>query len=84
MVERNTKQLLLDKLKETGEDPEKVECEYIRRPPYTPGAQIPMTQECSASDLPDGELLMLVCNSKKHCYVKTDKRIETSPNIDPS
>jgi len=88
MVERNTKTLLLEALKETGDDPEEVECNYSRRGVYISGVFVPRMRKCSASDLPNEELLTLVCHSKKHSYklVKTDReiKIETSPNTDPS
>jgi len=81
MVEGNIKKLLLEELKKTGDDPEKVDCNYSRRV-YISGALVPMMQESSASSLPDGELLTLVCHSKKHSYelVKTDTetKIKTS------
>jgi len=90
MIERNIKKLLLEALNETGDDPEKVECLYSSTgwPVYVPGTPVPMTPKCSASDLPNGELLTLFCHSKKHFYhlVKTNKgpQIKTSPNTDPS
>jgi len=78
MIERNIKKLLLEALNETGDDPEKVECHYVRHPPYIPGAPPPMMEEGSASSLPEGDLSVLGCNSEKHIYklVKTDKEIK--------
>jgi len=74
MVERNIKKLLLGKLKETGDDPEEVECHYFGHP--LPGTPIPMM--CSASSLPEGDLSVLSCISEKFIYklVKTDTEIK--------
>ncbi len=89
MVERNTKKLLLKALNKKGDNPEDVQCSYSKGwPVYVPDTPVPMMPKCSASDLPDGELLTLFCYSKKHFYhlVNTDReiKIETSPNTDPS
>ncbi len=88
MVERNTKKLLFEALNKEGDNPEDVSCTYSRgffRHGEGPVLTMP---SCLAVDLPDGELLTLVCHSKKHSYelVETDReiKIETSPNTDPS
>ncbi len=82
MVERNTKQLLLDKLKETGEDPNDVQCLYNTGfPLYIPN--VDPTQKCLASDLPDGNLSVLICYSEKHRYrlVRKGKESEIKHSI---
>ena len=85
MIERNTKILLLEALKETGDDPKEVTCRY-RRPSLPNFEQ--KDEECSAANLPEGDLSTLSCCSKKHSYdlVITDReiKVETSPNTDPS
>ena len=88
MIERNTKKLLLEALNKKGDDPEDVSCRYSSGFPRYEGGPVPMMPQCSAADLPEGELLVLLCNSKKYNYklVRTDReiKIETSPNTDPS
>jgi len=89
MIERNTRKLLFEAIEKTGDNPEDVQCSYSKGwPPYVPGNPLPMMPKCSASDLPEGELLTLFCHSRKHFYnlVRTDReiKIETSPNPDPS
>ena len=88
MIERNIKKLLLDKLEETGEDPEAVECQYRKKLPHLPGSPPLMASSCLASSLPEGDFVELFCRSKKYNYelVETNKeiKIETSPNTDPS
>ncbi len=56
MIGRNTKDLLLYVIKENGDDPNDVQCLYNTG------------QKCLASDLPDGELSVLICYSEKHRY----------------
>ena len=70
--------LFLDKLKETGDDPENVECIYFRRPPYFPGAPLQLEHKCLASDLPKGNFSTLSGGSEKYVYrlVKTSKEIK--------
>ena len=82
MVERNTRKLLLEALNKTGENPEDVSCMYSRGFLRYDGGPLPT---CSAADLPEGELAVLLCHSKKYNYklVRTDReiKIETSMNI---
>ncbi len=75
MVERNFKALLLDVIKDNGEDPSDVECTYSNSFPFYI-EDLDSTQKCMASDLPDGELSGLICHSEKHRYelVKRGKR----------
>jgi len=84
-MERNIKKLLLDKLNETGDDPEEVTCHY-RRPPIPNFEQ--KNEQCSAADLPEGDLSTLSCSGKKHSYdlviTDTEIKIVTEPNPDPS
>ncbi len=85
MIERNIKKLLLEALNETGDDPEEVTCHYRR--PQLPNFE-QKNEQCSAADLPEDDLSILSCSSKKHVYtlVSTAKeiKIETSLNTDPS
>ena len=53
MVARHIRKLFLDKLKETGDDPESVKCTYFIRPPYFPGSPVQLRQECLAAGLPE-------------------------------
>ena len=78
MLERNIKKLLIDKLMETGDDPENVKCNYVGHPPYIPGAPPPMPEEGSATSLPEGDFSVLSCTSEEYIYtlVKTDKEIK--------
>jgi len=67
-------------LKETGDDPDDVQCIYSTGfLPNIPGVD-PPEQKCLASDLPEGELSVLSCYSKKHRYklVRKGPQIETS------
>jgi len=84
MVERNTRKLLLEALNKTGENPEDVGCMYSRGFLRYDGA-LPTMPSCLAANLPEGELDVLLCHSKKYNYklVKTDReiKIETSLNI---
>ncbi len=88
MVARHIKKLFLNKLKETGDDPENVKCTYFIWPPYFPGAPVQLRQECLAAGLPECDFSALSGNSEKYIYklVKTDReiKIETSLNTDPS
>jgi len=77
MVEQNTRKLLLEALNKTGDNPEDVSCvyswsflSYDGR-----GGPVPTMPQCSAADLPEGELFVLHCHSKKYNYklVKTGK-----------
>ena len=79
MIERNTKKLLLKALNKTEDNPEDVQCLYSRSfLPDIAGTPVPMMPNCSASNLPEGELLTLFCHSKKHFYdlVETDSEIK--------
>jgi len=78
MLERNIRKLFFDKLKETGDDPENVECIYFRRPPYFPGAPVQLMNKCLASNLPKGDFSTLSGDSGKYIYrlVKTNKEIK--------
>ena len=67
MVERNFKALLLDIIKENGDDPSDVECTYSNSFPFDI-EDLDSTQKCMASDLPDGELSGLIGHSEKHRY----------------
>ncbi len=86
MVERNIKKLLLEALNKKGDNPEDVSCVYssgfLR---YEAGPVPMMPPSCLAANLPEGELAILFCHSKKYNYslVKTDReiKIETSLNI---
>ncbi len=80
MIERNIKKLLLEKLEETGDDPNDVQCIYSTGfLPNIPGVD-PPEQKCLASDLPEGELSVLSCYSETHRYklVRKEPQIETS------
>ena len=81
MVARHIKNLFLDKLKETGDDPGKVECIYYIRPPYFPGAPVQLMNKCLAAGLPECDFSALSGGSEKYIYrlVKTTKemKIET-------
>ncbi len=69
----DTKKLLIEALESTSESPEEVSCIYSRGWPPA-GGPVPMMPQCSAADLPEGELLVLRCRSEKYAYtlVKTD------------
>ncbi len=77
----DAKTLLIEALDRTGDSPEDVRCIYSRSWP-PPGGPVPMMPQCSAADLPEGELLVLRCRSEKYVYtlVKTDAetKIKTS------
>ena len=75
---RNIKKLLLNKLKETGDDPENVQCIYFIRPPYFPGAPVQLRNKCLAAGLPECDFSALSGNSEKYIYelVKTNKEIK--------
>ncbi len=78
----NIKKLMLDLIKETGEDPNDVQCLYNTGfPPYIPN--VDPTQKCLASDLPDGNLSVLICYSEKHRYrlVRKGKESEIKHSI---
>jgi len=85
MVEQNTRKLLLEALNKTGENPEDVSCMYSRDLLRDEGGPLPTMPSCSAANLPEGELAVLLCHSKKYNYklLKTDReiKIETSLNI---
>jgi len=85
MVEQNTKNLLLEALNKTHENPEDVSCMYSRDFLRDEGDLLPTMPSCSAANLPEGELAVLLCHSKKYNYklLKTDReiKIETSLNI---
>ncbi len=89
MIEGNTKILLLEALNKTGDNPKDVTCMYSRGFFRYEGVRLPMVKwPCLAANLPEGELGVLFCHSKKYNYnlVDTDReiKIETSPNTDPS
>ena len=66
----NIKNLLLHVLhvlKDNGDAPNDVQCTYGRFLPHI-GAVDPEVQKCLASDLPDGDLSVLICHSEKHRY----------------
>ena len=73
MTAIDTKKLLIEALESTSESPEEVSCIYSRSWPPA-GGPMPMMPQCSAADLPEGELLVLRCRSEKYVYtfVKTD------------
>jgi len=85
MVEQNTRKLLLEALNKTGENPEDVSCMYSRDLLRDEGGPLPTMPSCSAANLPEGELAVLLCHSRKYNYklLKTDReiKIETSLNI---
>ncbi len=87
MIERNIKKLLLDKIKENGDDPQEVACHYFKQWPLNP-EPLQMKKPCSAVDLPEGELTFLRGYGKKYFYklVMGNKeiKIEKHPNPDPS
>ncbi len=76
MIARNIKKLLLDKLKETGDDPENVKCTYfIRiRPPYFPGTPVQLMHKCLATGLPECDFSSLSGDSEKYVYRLVRKR----------
>ena len=73
MIGRNTKDLLLYVIKETGDDPNDVQCIYSIGFPLHVGVD-PPEQKCLASNLPEGELSVLICYSEKHRYRLVRKR----------
>ena len=79
MIERNIKKLLLNAIKETGDNPKDVKCIYSIGFPLHIGVD-PPEQKCLASDLPEGDLSVLTCYSEKHRYklVRKEPQIETS------
>ena len=79
MIERNIKKLLLNAIKETGDNPNDVQCIYSIGFPLHVGVD-PPEQKCLASHLPEGELSVLTCYSEKHRYklVRKEPQIETS------
>jgi hypothetical protein len=79
MLERNIKKLLLNAIKETGDNPKDVKCIYSIGFPLHIGVD-PPEQKCLASDLPEGDLSVLTCYSEKHRYklVRKEPQIETS------
>ena len=83
MVEENTRNLLLEALTKTGENPEDVSCVYFFD--YNGGSTASDNVLCLATKLPECELAFLFCSSKKYNYelVRTDReiKIETALNI---
>jgi len=79
MVEGNFKALLLDVIKDNGEDPSDVQCIYSIEVPLHVGVD-PPEQKCLASHLPEGELSVLTCYSEKHRYklIRKEPQIKTS------
>ncbi len=75
-MERNAKKLLLEALEGTGDSPEDVGCIYSRSWPPA-GGPMPMMPQCSAADLPEGELLVLRCRSEKYVYTLVKADTET-------
>ncbi len=72
--------MLFEALDRTGDSPEEISCIYSSVCP--PAGPVPMMPQCSAADLPEGELLVLRCRSEKYVYtlVRTDTetKIKTS------
>ena len=83
MVARHIKNLFLDKLKETGDDPGKVACIYYIRPPYFPGAPVQLMNKCLAAGLPECDFSALSGGSEKYLYrlVKTDTEIKIETTL---
>jgi hypothetical protein len=85
MIERNTRELLLEALIKTGDNPEDVSCMYSKGFLRYEGGPLPMMPSCLAANLPAGELAVLICHSEEYVYklIKTDReiKIETSLNI---
>jgi len=80
MIERNIKKLLLEAISATGDDPNDVQCSYNTGfPPYIP--DVDPTQKCLASDLPDGNLSVLIGYSEKHRYRLVRKGKESEIKI---
>ena len=79
MIERNIQKLLLDVIKDNGDNPNDVQCIYSIGFPLHVGVD-PPEQKCLASNLPEGELSVLTCYSEKHRYklVRKEPQIETS------
>jgi len=69
----DTKKLLIEALGRTGDRAEDVSCIYSSSV-WPPAGPVPMMPQCSAADLPEGELFVLRCRSEKYVYtlVKTD------------
>jgi len=80
-IERNAKKLLLEALDRTGDRAEEGSCIYSRSWPPR-GVPAPIMPQCSAADLPEGELLVLRCRSEK--YVYTLVRMDTKTKIKTS
>ncbi len=80
MVEENTRNLLLEALTKTGENPEDVSCVYFFD--YNGGSTASDNVLCLATKLPECELAFLFCYSEKYSYrlVRKGKgpQIETS------
>ncbi len=74
MTAIDTKKLLLEALERTGDSPEDVSCIYSSTV-WPPAGPVPMIPQSSAANLPEGELAVLLCHSKKNNYklVKTGK-----------
>ena len=85
-IEDSTKKLLFAKLNDTGDNPEDVTCIYIIQWPTRTGPP-QLTKQCSAANLPEGNLASFEGDSKKYSYklVKTDTeiRIDTKPILIP-
>jgi len=78
MGARHIKKVFLDKLKETGDDPENVKCTYFIRPPYFPGAPVQLMHKCLAAGLPECDFSSLSGDSEEYVYklINTDKEIK--------
>jgi len=66
--EQSIKKLLLETLEKTGDKPESVRCMFSRRWPDRQSGPLPTMPQCSAANLPDGELSVLFAYSKKYVY----------------
>ncbi len=73
MTAIDTKKLLFEALDRTGDSPEDVSCIYSSTV-WPPAGPMPTMPQCSATDLPEGELLVLRCRSEEYFYtlVRTD------------
>jgi len=66
--ESNIKKLLLEALEKTGDKPENVRCMFSRRWPDRQRGPLPTMPQCSAADLPEGDLSVLFAYSSKYVY----------------
>ncbi len=80
MTATDTKKLLLEALGRTGDSPEDVHCIFSSSV-WPPAGPVPMIPQCSAADLPEGELLVLRCRSEKYVYTLVKADTETKIKI---